>query len=264
MRNRSLVMVGWLLTGGLLTAGCNGAAATPSPSMSTSPTLAGSPTPVPVAMASLTFDGMMLDAAGGQTSEPRTFSFLSDGEGVVTASVKSNVTTDMTELCVTVGMSAHNCKTANSPTLALQAVGEHDTWKVEVISADLETPTVSVTLSWPTQSPALTMTHGRLQGSSPDVPDALNGFNVSFAPRGAGFVTLEASWTIITTDIDISLDDTTKDPSKNVDVKQLKGVKKIDPPYTYGVVGSKKYRLSLRNVDADSKRPDLTAAISFP
>jgi hypothetical protein len=263
---RMSVLAGWLFAGSLFAAGCAGGSATPSPTQEgPSPTPVGSPTPVPAPTATVTFDGMMLDPAGGADSRSRTFSFVSDGAGVVSASVKSQDPGDMTLLCVSTGPNSPNCKATNSPSLAIQAVGEHQTWRVEVISADLATPIVSVSLSWPTQSAVLTLTHGRLQGSSsPNVPEELNGFSVSFAPRGAGFVTLQASWTVIVTDIDIGLADATTQPETNLEEKQFQRVTKIDPPYTYGVVAGKLYRLTLRNLDADNYRPDLIAVITFP
>ena len=53
-------------------------------------------------------------------------------------------------------------------------------------------------------------------------------------------------------------------PSVNLNEKQYKGVGKISPAYTHAVDQSKTYRFSLRNLDADNYRPDLTADISFP
>ena len=114
-------------------------------------------------------------------------------------------------------------------------------------------------------SPSITLAHGRFQGSSsPGVPEAQNGFNATFKPRGSGNISVGAAWTVIVTDVDLTLFDVTGTPAVNVDEVQRHGVKAVDPPYKHSVDAAKKYKVMFRNLSADAVRPDLNATISFP
>jgi hypothetical protein len=256
----------------VLFAGCgsSGASTTPPPLITPTATDSG-PSASPGADASagagqtavVHFNDMMLDAANGPEAQPRTFEFISDGSGLVSVSLKSQSATDSTTFCVTVNFGAPTCDTKNSTGLQIQTPGNHATWQATAISADAKTPIVDITINWPTNSPHVTLTHGRLQGSmSPGVPEQLNGFNVTFKPRGAGSVTVASSWTVIVTDIDVALADASTLPWVNLDEQQYSGVQSVN--YSHVVDPSKTYRVMLRDLDADNYRPDLTADITFP
>jgi hypothetical protein len=271
-----------------LVTGCNDDTATPSPARPTrtpaasttpeatptptpKPTVRPTPTPTPrpatAPIARVTFKNMELDALGTPDGHSRTFIFTSDGRGPVSiAVVKTNTSVRATRLCVSADGSTPRChygKLPNFPTVTPPTA--HSTWKVQVISTvATSTPVVDIAISWPAYDPKITLGHGRLQGTASGTPEGLNGFDVTFETRAAGALSVTANWTVITTDVSVALDLVSSTPSINVNSKQFKNVTKIDPAYTCGVDGAKTYRFVLRDPDAYSFRPDLTAQIAFP
>ena len=219
----------------------------------------------PIALA--TFSNLMLDAANDASGTARTFTFITDGAGPVGIGFTQGTGKALVKICAKIDDSKPDCRTGSKVTFtgALTDTA-HSVWIVTLVGAGANTPTVSVSLSWPTNEPRITLTHGRLQGStSPGVPEALNGFICTFKPRAAGNVTVAASWTTITTDIAMSTANVIGTTVNTVDEKQFKAAKNLGTPgYTFGVDGGKYYRVSLRDTAADSQRPDLTAVISFP
>lgn len=246
------------------------ATATATPTPTATPTATATPMATQTApTATVTFNEMMLDALADPQAQARTFTFKSDGPGPVSvAVVKNKNASDSTRLCVAVDGGPFTCQSGGLPSFATQATTAHSAWTVRVISAgDATTPVVDVVMSWPTNGPNIGLSHGRLQGSmSPGIPEELNGFNVTFQPRGAGNMSVSAKWTTILTYIDVMVADVTSMPWVNLDEHQFQGggsgVSQIS--YTRTVDQTKTYRFSLRDTQADSYRPDLSAAISFP
>ena len=247
-------------TSGIPGTSAPGASATPKPTPSPKPTQSA-PT------AGITFNDMMLDAQNDPPATSRTFSFVSDGPGPVSAQVaKSSLSTPSIKICVKIDAGAQTCSTGAKPGFP-NALSDrpHSLWVVTLIGVGAATPTVDVAFSWPTASPSITLAHGRFQGSSsPGVPEAQNGFNATFKPRGSGNISVGVAWTVIVTDVDLTLFDVTGTPAVNVDEVQRHGVKAVDPPYKHSVDAAKKYKVMFRNLSADAVRPDLNATISFP
>ena len=238
---------------------------------SASATAKATPTPKPTqsaATAAIAFSDMMLDAQNDPLATARTFSFTSDGAGPVSAVVtKSSLSTPSIKMCVKIDAGVQTCSSAGAKPGFPNALADrpHSLWVVTLIGVGAATPTVDVAFSWPTASPAITLAHGRLQGSSsPGVPEAQNGFSATFKARGGGSVSVGATWTVIVTDVDLALFDVTGSPSISVDEVQRHGVKAVDPPYKHSVDAGKKYKVMFRDLAADSQRPDLNATISFP
>jgi hypothetical protein len=273
----------------VLLAGCGSSAASPTPTTvvkvspaatpAATPTVAptatatsaptAAPTATPIApAATLTFNEMMLDAAGAPDSLARTFTFNSDGVGPVSvAVVKNKIQSDTTTLCVAVDGGAPVCSSGGLPTFSGQATTIQSAWTITAISATATMPVVDISMTWPTLHPNVGLAHGRLQGSSsPNVPEELNGFNVTFKPRAAGDLSLGSKWTVILTYVDVSLADATTLPWVNLDEQQFQGggsgVQQVQ--YSHAVDPSKTYRVMLRDLAADNYRPDLSAGISFP
>jgi len=240
------------------------ATATPTPSSSGSAKPSATPTAVTGAKAaSIEFDGMQLDAEKTSGASARTFTFTSDGAGPVTVNVIKASANTTTRLCLKVGTSKAACKVGKQPNfLTAKADGPHDSWTVTLIGYGTSKPTVNVVFSWPSVAPVMTLSHGRLQGQK--AADSLNGFTAVFQPRTAGVLNVQASWTVITADIDVTLFDNTTPPAITVDDRLFKAVTYINPAYTYNVDPSKTYQIKLRNKSADSGKPDLTAQIAFP
>jgi hypothetical protein len=230
----------------------------------------GSPAPTPKlgpsAPATITFSGLALDAANDKSGTVRTFTFISDGPGPVTYAVTKTSAGGSTKMCAKVDAGAFGCKVLALPNFLKGAAdADHNTWTVTLVGYGNSHPTVDVTFTWPAVTPKITLNHGRFQGSSsPNVAEALNGFSATFKPRAAGPLNVQASWTTITTDVEMSLSDVTTSPAVTVDHRQYSAVTYISPAYNYNVDPTKTYLLKLRDTSADSQRPDLTAQITFP
>jgi len=237
-----------------------------SPIPGPSGTLAPTPKLGPSAPATITFSGLALDAANDKSGTVRTFTFISDGPGPVTYAVTKTSAGGSTKMCAKVDAGDFGCKVLALPNFLKGAAdAEHNTWTVTLVGYANSHPTVDVTFTWPAVTPKITLNHGLFQGSSsPNVAEALNGFSATFKPRAAGPLNVQASWTTITTNVEMSLSDVTTAPAVTVDHRQYSAVTYISPAYNYNVDPTKTYLLKLRNTSADSQRPDLTAQITFP
>jgi hypothetical protein len=246
----------------------SGNPASQTPGGSQGPSGPPAPTPKlgPSAPATITFTGLALDAANDKSGTVRTFTFISDGPGPVTYAVTKTSAGGSTKMCAKVDAGAFGCKVLALPNFLKGAAdAEHNTWTVTLVGYGNSHPTVDVTFTWPAITPKITLNHGRFQGSSsPNVAEALNGFSATFKPRAAGPLNVQASWTTITTDVEMSLSDVTTPPAVTVDHRQYSAVTYISPAYNYNVDPTKTYLLKLRDTSADSQRPDLTAQITFP
>ena len=252
-------------TGGtLLPSGSAPGSSAPGSSATAKPTPSPKPTQS-AATASITFNDMMLDAQNDPAARSRTFSFTSDGPGPVSMLVaKSSLATPSIKMCVQIDAGAQTCSTGAKPGFPnALADRPHSLWVVTLIGVGAATPTVDVAFSWPAVSPSITLAHGRLQGSSsPGISEALNGFNATFKPRGAGSVSVGVAWTVVVTDVDLALADVTGTSALSVNEVQKHGVKAVD--YSHSVDAGKTYKVMFRDLSADSQRPDLSATISFP
>jgi hypothetical protein len=247
---------------------CPSGSACQTPGGSQGPSGPPAPTPKlgPSSPATITFTGLALDAANDKSGTVRTFTFISDGPGPVTYAVTNTSAGGSTKMCAKVDAGAFGCKVLALPNFLKGAAdADHNTWTVTLVGYGNSHPTVDVTFTWPAVTPKITLNHGRFQGSSsPNVAEALNGFSATFKPRAAGPLNVQASWTTITTDVEMSLSDVTTSPAVTVDHRQYSAVTYISPAYNYNVDPTKTYLLKLRDTSADSQRPDLTAQITFP
>ncbi len=251
-----------------------GATASPSPSASgpvATATQSAPPTPratQSAPTATLTFNDMMLDASATSGARARTFTFTSDGYGPVGIQVtKSSPAGKQIKICAQVDSSVASCKTGVNPGFPkafADATTPHSVWIVTLIGNGADTPTVDIRFSWPTATPKVTLSHGRLQGStSQAVPDALNGFSATFQSRTSGQMGLQASWTV-SKDAHVTLADASVTPAVTVDEQSYSAVGFLAPAYAHAVDQGKAYRIMLRDTSADSTRADLTAQIEFP
>jgi hypothetical protein len=233
-----------------------GAIATPAPT----------PTPGPASPATITFTGLALDAAKDTSGTIRTFTFTSDGAGPVTFAVTKTSAGGTTKMCAKVDAGAFACQVKATPSfLKGVADGPHNTWVVTRVGYGTSKPTVDVTFTWPASRPTIQLSHGRFQGSSTQgVSDTLNGFSATFQPRTGGAVDVQATWTDVTADASLTLFDATTPPNVTVDQRQYKGATYVNPAFTANVDATKTYLVELRDLSADSGRPDLTAQVSFP
>lgn len=240
----------------------------PSASATSEPSATPKPTAPPKApIAAATFNNLMLDAANDSSGTARTITFVTDGTGPVGIAITKISAKASLKICAKVDDSKPDCRTGTKVSFKGAFTDTaHSIWVITLMGVGSDTPTVDVAFSWPANDARITLTHGRLQGStSPGVPEAQNGFTCTFKTRAAGNVTVAASWTILTTDIDMSTADVDGPKAINLDEKQFKAVKNLGTPgYSFGLDAGKYYRVFLRDISADSQRPDLTAVISFP
>lgn len=233
------------------------------------PTILPSITPVPKApIASITFNNLQLDASTDPQGKARTFTFITDGVGPVGISItKSSPAKTTTKICASVDGSKPDCRIGTRVTYTGAFTDTaHSVWVVTLIGNVGATPTVDVKFSWPANKATITLTHGRLQGSSsPGVSENLNGFAATFVARANGNVGLSALWTTITTDVAVTTSQVVGSSTNLLDQKQFTSAQNLGTTgYSFGVQVGKTYQLALRNVSADSQRPDLTAVISLP
>jgi hypothetical protein len=234
-----------------------------------SASVAGNPSPSapPVqaaSMATIVFNGLTLDSENDKTATVRTFTFASFGSDPLNIAVTKNSPNGSTRLCISVDASKPTCSVGSLPkfTKAQGDAGTQNNWKVTVVGYAKSKPTIDLTLSWPTAAPKIMLTHGRLQGSPS--AEGLNGFTATLKPRAGGSLNVQASWTTVTADVDMSLSDVTSTPAVKLDDRQFKAAAYLNPAYTYNVDSTKTYLIKLRDLSPDSGRPDLTAQISFP
>jgi hypothetical protein len=224
-------------------------------------------TPVPKApIAQITFSNMMLDSSSDAKATIRTFTFVTDGVGPIGISI-IKTTGATVKICARVDDSSFDCRYGGKITFTGALTDtSHSVWQVTLQGRNDTTPTVDLALSWPTFHPSITLTHGRLQGStSPGVAEALNGFTATLKTREDGNVGLSASWTQIKADASVSLANVSAQTAQTVDEKHYTSVSDLGlPGYSYQVSAAQFYKISLRDLSPDGNRPDLRAVITFP
>ena len=248
--------------------GPSGSLAPSAATASAVPTVAPTATPPAKApIAQITFNNLQLDGSTDPLGKPRTFTFITDGSGPVGISITKAPTKATTRICAQVDGSKPDCRVGTRVTYkGAYTDTAHSVWVVTLIGPAATGPTVDVAFSWPSNNPQITLTHGRLQGSSsPGVSQNLNGFAATFTAVAAGNLTVAASWTQIATDVAVTTDQLVGPSSNLVDQKQITNVTNLGTPgYTFGVSAGQTYQVSLRDLSADAQRPDLTAVISLP
>lgn len=257
---------------GLDTPGPSGPTSSGSIAPNGSPTPGGSPgTAGP---ATITFNSMMLDPSTDANHTARTFTFQSDASGPVTWAVTKVSPSGIVRICYDVDTDNQAAKCRNTTAGKLYTStgagstgtpDKPDTWTITFVGMNTFACTVDLQFTWPTTSPKIKLDYGRLQGSATDgVSEALNGFSATFKPRKAGPLSLEATWSAITADVDVSLYDASVSPPVGLDERPYSQATYLHPVYTHNVDGSHTYLLKLRNKSNDAGRPNLTAQISFP
>jgi hypothetical protein len=257
------------------TAGPSGSAPTGStqPSSSASVTTvpsapASTPPPAKAPIVGITFNNLQLDSSNDALGKTRTFTFITDGVGAVGISItKSSPAKQTTRICARVDDGKADCRVGTKVTYKGAFTDTaHSVWVITLIGNAAASPLVDVAFSWPSNSPKITLTHGRLQGSAtPGVSANLNGFTATFTPKVAGNVGVTAAWSAITTDVRVSTDQVLGGSSNLMDQKQYSAAQNLGTPgYSFAVSAGKTYSVSLRNLSADSGRPDLTAVVTIP
>jgi hypothetical protein len=245
-----------------------GSSATLSTTGSGSPASAEiTPTPGAPSPATIKFTGVGLDAGNDANGSDRTFTITSDGPGPVTFTVTSVSKGGTAKLCDSVDGGGPYCvlgTTAKPPVSNKgKADTSHSTWTLTLRGYVASAPTVDVSITWPSSSPKVTLTHGRYQGTG--ASDSLNGFTATFQPRAKGTLNVQSAWTLLSVDSNATLYDASTAPNISLNSHDYKSAMFLDPAYTATLDPSKTYQIKIRRTTADSsQRPDLTAQISFP
>jgi cytoskeletal protein RodZ len=213
----------------------------------------------------VTFRDLMLDSAADPAGTARTFAFTTDGAGSVSAQVVTAAPLATLKMCLQVNSASPSCVTGATPGFFTMApsVGDQAQWTVTLISTGAgSTPVVDVAFTWRTKSAAITLSHGRFQGS-PN-PDSLRGLTATFKTRAAGSVGVVAAWPPASVDAALTLTDVTATPGSAVDQAAYLAAGSISPAYSHAVTAGRTYQIQVLNRGSDSGRPDLTTTISFP
>ena len=229
------------------------------------------PTTMPTALAAgsqtaptaaISFLNLMLDSSTDGGGRTRTFSFVSDGPGLVSAQIVTASPAESTSLCLAAEGSKPECASGATPGLTRPTAAAHARWTVTLVSADEGTPTVDVAFSWPADHPSIQLGGGRFQGY-PN-PDSLRSLNASFRPRAAGQVNLAAAWPPAAVDASLTLADVTSATAVTVDRASYPAAGSIAGTYSHPVSAGRTYTITLFDAGADKGRPSLSATIAFP
>ena len=229
------------------------------PSTEASPSVGPSGSPGALALATLTFVGLKLDATADPGGEARVVTFRSDGAGTVTAKLGTNSPGGKTHMCLLVGTKQIGCKDLASGTFTGKTSQAHANWTVTLLGTAADSPVVDLTVTFQAVAPKVTIEHARFDGTaSPET----NGIQARFTARAAGDVRLVADWGghPFLSEVDLFDENggqvsTTQssqglEPSTNTDESM---------PVTPG-----NWRIVLQNTEAGFGTTDLTAAISWP
>jgi hypothetical protein len=200
---------------------------------------------------------MQLDDPSNVAVGPRTFSFESDGTGLPVVKLLA-LEGGPIRMCLRPAGGAQACHVISEagPAIALTPKASHTRWIATLIGTPGTTPTVDVSIEFAATSPAVTLTHGRFDGTaSPN----LNGVDFELVAREGGDMTLVATWGRQALDYALSVRDvTTAGPSTDLPGNGI-GVRstvKLVPLDTVGVV--------LHSAGAGSGVTEMTLKISWP
>jgi hypothetical protein len=212
--------------------------------------------------ATIVFLNLMLDSSTDPAGSARTFTFVSDGPGLVSAQIVTSSPTESTRLCLAADGAAPGCASGATPGFTQPAMAAHSTWTVTLTSADEGAPTVDVAFSWPAGHPSIHLTGGRFEGS-PN-PDSLRSLTATVKTRAAGQLSLEAAWPPATTEATLSLADASGVNPVVVDRVEYPAAGSIPTTYSHVVAAGRTYTITLFDAGPDKGRPSLSATIAFP
>jgi hypothetical protein len=242
-----------------------------SPPLAPSMTATASPTETATALATpsqtsptarIKFTAVMLDSTTDPTASPRTFTFTSDGPGIVSAQIVATSPTETTKLCIAADGASPDCSSGATPGFTKPVFTAHSSWTVTLASANAGTPTVDLAISWPAGHPSLHFEGARFQGA-PN-PDSLRSLVVTFGARAGGQLSFTAAWPPATVDATLSLADASGSQPIPVAAVSFPAAGSIATAYTHPVVAGRTYMVTLYDAGYDQARPRLSATIAFP
>lgn len=249
-----------------------GTTATPAPTSSAGATSTATDTSTPAppvsgtaSPATITFSDLMIDSAADSGGTARTFAFTTEGPGSVSAQVVGAAPLTNLKLCLQVNGGQQSCVTGATPGFFTRApsAADQSQWIVTIVATDAGATSVAdLAFTWGTKAPAITLSHGRFQGT-PN-PDSVRGFTATFKTRAAGPVGLVAAWPPAVTNAELTLTDVTSTPGSAVGQATYPASGAISPAYSKAVSAGRTYQIQVLNSGPDNGRPDLTTTITFP
>jgi hypothetical protein len=234
--------------------------ATSSDQPSASPTGSASPSPTapPAPPATVTFTQLKLDARGATGDRARFITFTTDGPGTVTAKLTSDSPQGTTHMTLRVGSTDVQTKDWAKGTMTAKTSGAHANWRVTLEGNGIDTPTVELTITFPSLKPSVKITHADFNGTS---DGGYNGIQVRFAPRAAGNATLTADWGghPFLYEIDL-LNETSSTGSKTL----ANQGPATNTSNSFPVTAKDSWKLLLQNIETGNGVTDLTATVGWP
>jgi hypothetical protein len=186
---RGPVTVAAVIAGGalVLTAavGCSGPVPTAAPT-ATAAASAGAGRP-----ATITLEGLGLDAGQDPDGEARRVSFIGDGPGPVTVALAARSGDGPATMCLTAGGVPAGCRTTDDGRLETTAPAGPTDFVLTLRGEGAAAPVVDVTLTFPAEAPAIAISRARFDGTA--FP-ATNGIRALVTPRSDGDVRVAAEW----------------------------------------------------------------------
>jgi hypothetical protein len=161
--------------------------ATPTPV----PTATSRPTTAPGPAATIVFTELKLDAADDPAGQDRLLTFTARGTGPVSVALSTLSPMGSPKMCLVSDGTPLGCTTTGDGTLTAENVKAASTFEVTLRGSGVETPVVSVTLTFPAAKPSVTLDGARFDGTM--YPE-LNGIQAIVQPRADGDVQVTADW----------------------------------------------------------------------
>lgn len=197
----------------------------------------------------------------GGTREPVTFSFISDGPGLVSVSVVASAPTDSTNVCLSGDGGTPTCSSGATPTASFYSESSQSKWTASLVSATAGSPTIDVAASWPSNKASITVTHAPFQGA-PN-PDSLRSLAATIKARARGTIDLDAKWAPTILTVSLTVLQLTSSGFAQVD-RASYNVTQAVPTHSTPVKANSTYQITLMNLSPAKTVPDLTATIAFP
>ena len=242
------------------------------PSQTTGPTGAETPSPTPqntgplptqtAPTARITFNEVVLDSNLDTGARPRSFSFVSDGPGRISVEIVASAPTDATRVCLSGDGGQPTCSSGATPTVSFYGLSSQSKWTATLASATEASPTIDVTLTWPSNKPSVTVTDVPFEGTPNR--DSLRSLTATVTARTNGVLTVEATWPPAPLDATLTVAEVTPSGPVTVDQASFKAASAIAPAHATSVKADTAYRLTLMNQSPAGTPPDLKATIAFP